>query len=398
MTKRVCIVRMGWQPFIEGPIWNLIDALNARGVASTVLKSKARADLGLPEEVHPRADCRIFPLALKRFAKIPGLRPLVLFLGWFEFNLRCVWMGRKLGAGVIIPIDIDSLLGGWLLARLTGATLIYYSWELYTDRPGIPAKPFWNAIERLLIGRADVVVACEPNRARVLQERFHLRETPMSVLNVPLRSARPEKTDRIQRVLQERGLPPSKVLYFHGWICKARCADRFVQALPKIRSNAVLFLVGPIEDAFKRELLDLAGRCGVADRVIVHGMIPSEELGLFAASADIGLQAQLNIGLNSYYCAPIKLFQYFAAGLPVIGSNFPGMLDVIEKNEAGICVDPEDVDAIAAAINRLLEDEALYQRMAENAARLAREKYCYEIEGRRLLDRIGGRFQAGGGA
>ncbi|NJL72924.1 MAG: glycosyltransferase family 4 protein [Candidatus Competibacteraceae bacterium] len=54
--------------------------------------------------------------------------------------------------------------------------------------------------------------------------------------------------------------------------------------------------------------------------------------------------------MNHRFCAPIKLFQYLMAGLPVIASNFPGMIDVVERNEVGICVDPENVDEIAAGI------------------------------------------------
>jgi len=379
---------MGWQPFIDEPLRNLIDALAARGIETTLLKSRARADLGLPEETHPKADCQIFQLRLKRFSKLPGLRPVVLFLGWFEFIFRLVVRGLRAKPGVVIAIDVDTLPAGWMIARLIGAKLIFYSYELYTDRPGIPAKPFWNMLERLLIHHADLVVACEPNRARVLQERFNLPECPMVVLNVPPRNTELKRSRRIQDYLQTQGIPAAKVAYFHGWINRARCADTFVRAMKHTDPDVVLFFVGPIEEAFKQELLQLARDLGVEKRVIFRGVVPSEELMEYPASADVGLQAQLNVGLNSFYCAPIKLFQYLSVGLPVIGSNFPGMLDVIEKNNAGICVDPESEKEIAAAINRILGGDALRQNLSKNAFRAAHEKYCYEVEGKKLLDII----------
>ncbi len=389
-ARRVCILRVGWQPFIDEPLKNLIGGLAGRGIEVTLLKSRSRADLGLPEETHPKAACQIFPIFMKRFSKMPLLRPLILFLGWFEFLARCVARGMRARPGAVVAIDIDSLPAGWLAARLTGAALVYYSYELYTDRPGVPAKRFWDLLERIFIHRADFIVACEPNRARVLEERYGLRTRPMAVLNVPPRSEAPRRGDRIQRYLRERGAPFSKVLYFHGWINRTRCADRFIEALRAVRPDAGLFFVGPIEAAYKSELLALAQRCGVADRVVFAGVVPGEELMEFPASADIGLQTQLNVGLNSYYCAPIKLFQYFASGLPVVGSNFPGMIEIIEKNGAGLCVDPESEEAIAAAINRLLDDDSLRREMSANALRIAREKYCYEVEGKPLLDVIEG--------
>jgi glycosyltransferase involved in cell wall biosynthesis len=148
----------------------------------------------------------------------------------------------------------------------------------------------------------------------------------------------------------------------------------------------VLFLLGPIGEGY--DVHAKIAECGVADRVVVHPPVKPNEVMEFACSADVGLQAQLDDGLNHRYCAPIKLFQYLMAGLPVIASDFPGMLEVVRDNEAGICVDPEDVDAIAAGIVRLLSDEGLWERMAANARRVAVERYCYEKEGARLFARV----------
>lgn len=388
MKRRVCILRMGWQPFIDSPLWNLIDALDARDIQVTLLKSVARKDLGKGEEIHPRADCRLVPLFFKQFTKTPLLRPFFQMLTLLELWARFAWSGIQARPGVVIGIDVDMLPAAWLIARICRARLIFYSYELYTDRPGIPMKPFWNWLERRFIKRPDLVVACEPNRSLELKRRYGLRECPMTVLNVPPRAQARPRSDRIQQFLKEQGLPSGKVLYFHGWISRARCADAFVKALPSVREDAVLFFIGPCEPAFKDELQRMARELGVERRVVFHPMVSSQELMDLAASADIGLQAQLNVGLNSYYCAPIKLFQYMSVGLPVIGSNFPGMLEIIEKNEVGLCVNPESVEEIAAAMNRLVEDDAMRARMAENALRLARDRYCYEVEGKTLVDAI----------
>lgn len=72
---------------------------------------------------------------------------------------------------------------------------------------------------------------------------------------------------------------------------------------------------------------------------------------------------------NYYDSQPIKMFEYMAAGLPFICSDFPGWRRVAQESGAGICVDPGDTAAIAAAIRRLLTDRETAQAMG----RLGRE-------------------------
>ena len=70
---RVCVIRMGWQPFIMAPLSNLVSSLAERGIRTTIVKSFARQDLGLREEFHPDADSRYFKLFFRRFTKWPVL-------------------------------------------------------------------------------------------------------------------------------------------------------------------------------------------------------------------------------------------------------------------------------------------------------------------------------------
>ena len=388
MAKQALLIQFGWLPFIVVEKRCLMDALYERGYQLIHLKSHSR-NLGFQEERHPEADSRFFNPVCRRLKFLPILGRLAGPLTWIEFMLRSVLRGRKEKPHFIVAFGLDALPPACFLKILTGAKLFFYSDELYTDRPGVPLKRFWDVLERRLIFRADLVCTCEPNRSRVLQERYGLRETPMSVLNVPKRQAPPLGRDIIQNDLRQRGITGAKVVYYQGWISKARCADRLVEAMRHVPDpHAVLFFVGPIEAPFRDELLEQARALGLEGRVIFRGMVPSEELLDYAASADIGMQIQLDDGLNHYYCAPGKLFQYLAVGLPVIASNFPGMIDIVEKNEVGLCVDPEDTESIGKAIARMLDDDRLRRRMSEKALRLHRDRYCYEVEGLRLIDRL----------
>lgn len=380
MPKRILVFRFAFLPYLIPPERQFVDGLAARGYDVTVVKSRVR-DLSKREEDRPGMRNIIVQLWARRLPKTKLSEPLI----FLEFILRCLFIGLRERPDVVVAIDLDTLPQAWLVSLLTRAKLLYYSIELYAERPGFRPAWFWIWLERRLINTPALSVACEPNRARVMVEKYGAKQMPMVVQNVPpFEESR--RTTRIQDWLAERGVQADKIVYYMGELKKARCTDEFIEAAKTFRPGIVLFFIGPIGHGYDPHAK--IAECGVSDRVFVHPPVHPSEVMDFAYSAHLGLQTQLDDGLNHLYCAPIKLFQYLMAGLPVIASNFPGMIDVVEKNDVGVCVDPLDSAAIAEAINRVLADEATWQRMHQNALRVAREMYCYELEGAKLFDAV----------
>jgi glycosyltransferase involved in cell wall biosynthesis len=68
---------------------------------------------------------------------------------------------------------------------------------------------------------------------------------------------------------------------------------------------------------------------------------------------------------------PTKMFEYFAAGLPVIASDFPLWRSIIVDNDCGLTVDQTDPEAVAGAVSRYAADPALLERHGVNARRVA---------------------------
>jgi glycosyltransferase involved in cell wall biosynthesis len=82
---------------------------------------------------------------------------------------------------------------------------------------------------------------------------------------------------------------------------------------------------------------------------------------------------------------PNKIFEYMAAALPVVASNFPLWREIIEGNSCGLCVDPEDPNDIAQAVRYLYGHPEERRKMGENGYRAVREKYNWEKEGEKLV-------------
>ena len=83
---------------------------------------------------------------------------------------------------------------------------------------------------------------------------------------------------------------------------------------------------------------------------------------------------------------PIKMFEYMAAGIPVIASNFPIWMEIIEKHMCGICVDPSNPQAIAEAVQYLMLHPEEAQSMGENGRKASLECYNWQIEAQKLTE------------
>jgi glycosyltransferase involved in cell wall biosynthesis len=138
---------------------------------------------------------------------------------------------------------------------------------------------------------------------------------------------------------------------------------------------------GPLLDGLK----SLAATEGVSDRVTFIDPVPMDDLLEVTAGADLGVIPYRNVGLNNFYTSPNKLFEYAAAGVPVVASAFPELVKVVEGQQIGRTFDPDDPASIADAVNAALEDPAERARLRNNAAAAA-GRFTWEGEARILLE------------
>ncbi len=88
---------------------------------------------------------------------------------------------------------------------------------------------------------------------------------------------------------------------------------------------------------------------------------------------------------NYLEALPVKMFEYMAAGIPVIASDFPLWRQIVESNRCGVCVDPLDPVAIAAAIDHFIANPALAAAMGAHGRRAVVERYNWALEAQKLL-------------
>jgi glycosyltransferase involved in cell wall biosynthesis len=82
---------------------------------------------------------------------------------------------------------------------------------------------------------------------------------------------------------------------------------------------------------------------------------------------------------------PVKMFEYMEAGIPVIASNFPYWKSIVEPIDCGICVDPQDPEAIRKAILELVNNPVKAHEMGKKGREAIWTKYNWSIEEQKLL-------------
>ncbi|MGZ5182633.1 MAG: glycosyltransferase family 4 protein [Ramlibacter sp.] len=163
----------------------------------------------------------------------------------------------------------------------------------------------------------------------------------------------------------------------------AGCGIReLVRACALVRSPARLALVGAFaEPALENEVTAFPGW----NRATAHGHLDRASVRRVLARAVAGL-ATLHPRATNPDALPLEMLEYMAAGIPVIVSRFPLWRDIVEGNACGVCVDPADPVAIAAAIDHFVLHPDMARRMGENGRREVLEKYNWQPESRKLVD------------
>jgi len=170
-------------------------------------------------------------------------------------------------------------------------------------------------------------------------------------------------------------------ILFLGRLEKRKGLPFLLEAYAKLKRDIPdtrLVVVGG--DGGLRSVCELYVERNRLEDVVFTGYVPDEAKPAYFKSADI-------------YCAPntggesmgIVLLEALAAGAPIVASRIEGFSEVLTDGGEGILVPPRDSDALAAALKRLLSDQALRKRMGGRAVKTARA-YDWERVSARIVE------------
>ena len=289
---------------------------------------------------------------------------------------KIYWKAVEVNADIYHFHDPELLRIGFKLKR-KGKKVIYDAHEdlprQIIGKPWIP-KPIRSVtafitewLENFYASRMSVVLTATP----FIAERFKkINPNTIDVNNFPLK----EEMDFVSANSQKE----NAVCYIGG-ITEIRGIYPLLEAINI--SKTKLFLAGDGSDELKKNLAKKSGWSYVE----YAGFVSREEARKIMSKAAAGVVTFLPLP-NHVNAQPNKMFEYMAAGLPLIGSHFPFWKDIIEKNNCGILVNPESPEEIANAIEFIIANPDDAKRMGENGRKAVFEKYNWEPESRKLIN------------
>jgi glycosyltransferase involved in cell wall biosynthesis len=274
--------------------------------------------------------------------------------------------------------DFNVLLTTWLASRLRASRIVYDAHEITTDREGYKmSRWFVRQIEGVLVHKVNGMITTNLTRGDFFCNEYGIK--PPVVLQNRSKYQAPLNSNKLREILDLNAQVP--IVLYQGGIQSGRGMRNLVHVAERVEDAYFVYLGSGGQEQVIKEMVKAKK---LEDRVFLLPMVPLQELPVYTASGDIGVQILRNTCLNHYTTESNKLFEYLMAGLPVIVSDFPEMRQIVEEYEVGIIVNPDDVEGIAAAVKRLISDRSLYQRLRRNALASAK-KLSWEEQEERLL-------------
>ena len=266
-----------------------------------------------------------------------------------------------------------------LLLRLCGKKVIY---DVHEDvradlkeKPWLPMRGFFSAVYSFF--------------DRLAAKAFHivLAESAYDV-HYPRHTIVRNFVD-YERLLpmQKKDYAPSNTLLFVGSLGARRGLAASIEALYLLKQKGILLnmiCVGKVTPALQSQLGAMPYYQEIKGQLRFEGYAPLPLAYKEAVNCFAGLALPENVE-NHRYSYPTKLFEYMAVGLPVICSDFPINREVVERHRCGICVDPANVQAIAAAMEQLYSNSTKAEEMGQNGMKAAEKEYNWKSEEHKLL-------------
>jgi glycosyltransferase involved in cell wall biosynthesis len=349
--------------------------------------------------VHPRFDVRIFHKECKSLSKIYNVTLLVadgqgdetvdgiriLDVGLRQTSrLKRAIIDSKKALKKAIELDCDiyhfhdpELIKIGVKLKKKGKKVIY---DTHEDLPRqIMGKPYLNKFIKPILAsliewqenkaakQFDYICSATPH----IRDRFkEINKNTIDINNYPIIG---------ELELNTREKISNKICYTGG-ISEERGVAVLINALEF--TNAKLEIAGNFySEDFKNQLNKNINW----EKVNYLGLVGRDKVAEIISTSIAGIVTFLPLP-NHVNAQPNKMFEYMSSGTAVIAADYPLWKEIIEKNNCGICVNPNNPKEIAEAINELINNSDKAVKMGQNGKNAVKNKYNWNIEEQKLFE------------
>jgi glycosyltransferase involved in cell wall biosynthesis len=232
-------------------------------------------------------------------------------------------------------------------------------------------------ILNLSIKMADVIIVDSCSTKRDIIEFFNIDEKKIRVVHLGVES-RFQRISNVEDYRTRKNLP-SKIILHIGTLEPRKNVVTLINAFKKLRESGIkdytLVIAGEKGWLYKKIFEEIKSS-NVEQSIILLGVVEDEDLPMLYNCADLFVFPTLYEGFG------LPPLEAMACGIPVITSNTSSLPEVV--GNAGIMVDPNNVESLSNAMYRVLQDKELRHRMSRDGLKRSKmftwEKMASEVK------------------
>lgn len=193
------------------------------------------------------------------------------------------------------------------------------------------------------------------------------------------------------RIREKYQIDKSKIVVgfigtFGAWHGAEILAEAYAELASKY-NNIHLLMIG---DGMKMvEVKNIIKKNRMEERATLTGIVPQKEGPEYLAACDILVSPTIkNPDGTPFFGSPTKLFEYMAMGKGIVASDLDQMSEILENEKTALLVEPNNIEAVADAIAKLIDDKELRLKLGENARKKVCDKYTWEMHTKKIVDAL----------
>ncbi|ACD95212.1 glycosyltransferase [Trichlorobacter lovleyi] len=356
-------------PDFDARIWKHVNSLAERGIRVEFICPWERATgvrgANLSVNVFPRVANRLVRGVLVPWRVLHTLFPRLSQVDLVHFH------------------DLDLL--PWMALLALFKPVVYDVHENYAEemlvREWIP-KPLRIPLKRLVQGMhwffplfvRNIVIVVPQQETEFTGRGFNVISLPNYASIKLLEGYRDDYLTRTDRII------------FTGGHYQENGSSLILEVARRLKKRQITVEIW-VTDRFASRDFEKMFRNTIKEELLAIQVVPSvssSSLMELLNQATIGLAPNLRVRKQEL-AIPTKLFEYMAAGLPIVSSDLPYQQQLINKHKNGILAKPEDPDSFVAAIEKLVQEKELAQKLGCRGQLAFRECYTWESQIPRLI-------------
>ncbi len=295
------------------------------------------------------------------------------FLFYTEYNIKLFIYLLFSKSNAYCAIDLDTIIPNYFVSIIKRKKRVYDAHELFTELNEVVNNKavfwFWTKVENFFVPKFSKGYTVNAFIKDEFKRRYGVKYEVIRNLPLLIKSTN-------QPIYQST----NQSIIYQGAVNYGRGFEQLIPAMKKVNAELHIYGIGN----FYNEVEELIIINKVEEKVKLFGAILPSELKNITPNAYFGITIFEAKGLNQYHSLANRFFDYIMAEIPQVCVGYPEYKIINDEFSIALLVDKIEIETLTNALNKLMDDEVLYQQLKSNCL-VAKEKLNWQNEEIKLI-------------